>query len=186
MCDEENPPIDLAGMSVPGPAAGYPARTASLTSLNVPHASARESYADVRAVGRGFGYSHFSETSCGDWRIKPLRGPIQLGRAPGGPSTGLNSGHLNWVRSPSPRRVRIENLQLIGAKVSNLEFRGIRRNSLDISKGLSQRGMLEFDPWKVSQPVPESEKIAGIMTERPPMAGFCNPVDSLHAPDLAD
>jgi hypothetical protein len=48
--------------------------------------------------------------------------------------------------------VRIQNSQLLAAKVSGPEFWEIRGNSADISKGLFQLGMCEFDPSQVSQP----------------------------------
>jgi hypothetical protein len=47
--------------------------------------------------------------------------------------------------------VRFQNSQLFAAKVSRLKFWEIRGNSSDISKGLFQLGMCEFDPSQVSQ-----------------------------------
>jgi hypothetical protein len=49
--------------------------------------------------------------------------------------------------------MRIQNSQLVAAKVSKLEFRGRRENSPDISMGFFQLGMCEFDPSQVSQAV---------------------------------
>jgi hypothetical protein len=47
--------------------------------------------------------------------------------------------------------MRIQNPQLVAAKVSKLEFRGKEGNSPDISMGFFQLGMCEFDPSQVSQ-----------------------------------
>jgi hypothetical protein len=49
--------------------------------------------------------------------------------------------------------VRARNAQLLAAKVSNPGFRGKVRNSPDISKGIFELGMCEFESSQVSQAV---------------------------------
>ena len=87
-------------------------------------------------------------------------------------SIGLNSGPCDWLGLRHQSRVCTENLQLTGAKSPPPKFGGMRRNSPDISKGLSLSGMWGFDPWMVSQAVHQLEivcaKIAGCLQN----AGF--------------
>jgi hypothetical protein len=73
---------------------------------------------------RDFEYPRFFGHLCGDRRIKPLRGRHAVGSNFRRSSTGLNSGHRNWLGLRHQRRVCTENLQLTGAKVSTREFRG--------------------------------------------------------------
>jgi len=68
--------------------------------------------------------------------------------------------------------MRIQNSQLVAAKVSKLEFRETRENSPDISMGFFNLGMCEFDPSQVSQAVWPSEKRFLIVAERPATAGL--------------
>jgi hypothetical protein len=68
--------------------------------------------------------------------------------------------------------VRIRNAQLLAAKVSNPGFRGNVRNSPDISKGISELGMCEFESSQVSQAVRGSEKMPPIVAERPANSGL--------------
>jgi hypothetical protein len=51
------------------------------------------------------------------------------------------------------RRVRIRDMQLPAAKVSNPNFEEKSGNSPDISKGISQSGMYKFESSQVSQAV---------------------------------
>jgi hypothetical protein len=59
-------------------------------------------------------------------------------------------------------------------KVSGLDFRVFARNSPDISKGICESGMCEFESSQVSQAFPKPE-IALLKGEKSPLlAGFCN------------
>jgi hypothetical protein len=68
--------------------------------------------------------------------------------------------------------VRIQYDQLSAAKVSNPEFRGKRGNSPDISKGIFQSGMWEFDPFVVSQAVLFSENFLPSMRKARQLKAF--------------
>ena len=87
-------------------------------------------------------------------------------------SIGLNSGRCDWLGLRHQSRVCTENLQLTGAKSPPPKFGGMRRNSPDISKGLSLSGMWGFDPWMVSQAVRPSCRYPEGCQKGPPTAGF--------------
>jgi hypothetical protein len=53
--------------------------------------------------------------------------------------------------------VRLKDTQLPAAKVSSPKFPGKVRNSLDISKGIVESGMWEFESSQVSQAVTQLE-----------------------------
>jgi hypothetical protein len=53
--------------------------------------------------------------------------------------------------------VRIKDIQLAAAKVSNPNFAEKSRNSPDISKGISQSGMYKFESSQVSQAATQPE-----------------------------
>jgi hypothetical protein len=57
------------------------------------------------------------------------------------------------------RRMRIQDVQLTAAKVSNPGIRGKARNSPDNSKGISQLGMCKFESSQVSQAVTQPEEV---------------------------
>jgi hypothetical protein len=68
--------------------------------------------------------------------------------------------------------VRIQYDQLSAAKVSNPEFRGKRGNSPDISKGIFQSGMWEFDPFVVSQALAQRKILYTIWGKILQITGF--------------
>jgi hypothetical protein len=81
--------------------------------------------------------------------------------------------------------MRIQNPQLVAAKVSKLEFRGKEGNSPDISMGFFQLGMCEFDPSQVSQPQSGNWRLCTYKSEKwPPIAAFCRFVLRLWTPNL--
>jgi hypothetical protein len=68
--------------------------------------------------------------------------------------------------------MRIQNSQLVAAKVSKLEFRGKEGKFPRHFNGLFQLGMCEFDPSQVSQPVRRSEKLPPMVAEMPANSGL--------------
>ena len=80
-------------------------------------------------------------------------------------------------KSGSQRRVHIQNTQLPAAKVSSPKFPGKVRNSPDISKGIFESGMWEFESSQVSHPVRRPEKMSLILTERPTNRGLSGMID---------
>jgi hypothetical protein len=68
--------------------------------------------------------------------------------------------------------VRIRNAQLLAAKVSNPRFRGKVRNSPDISKGIFELGMCEFESSQVSQAFRISENFLLWMKKARQMRAF--------------
>jgi hypothetical protein len=68
--------------------------------------------------------------------------------------------------------VRIRNTQLLAAIVSNPRFRGKVRNSPDISKGISELGMCEFESSQISQAVRRLGGLPRKSEKRPQMPAF--------------
>jgi hypothetical protein len=70
------------------------------------------------------------------------------------------------------RRMRIQDVQLTAAKVSNPGIRGKARNSPDNSKGISQLGMSKFESSQVSQAVGQLEIVHTYIQEMPANCGL--------------
>jgi hypothetical protein len=70
------------------------------------------------------------------------------------------------------RRVRIRDIQLPAAKVSNPNFAEKNGNSPDISKGISQSEMCKFESSQVSQAVTQLEIERLQMQESPAKCGL--------------
>jgi hypothetical protein len=68
--------------------------------------------------------------------------------------------------------MRIQNSQLVPAKVSKLEFRGKEGKFPRHFKGLFQLGMCEFDPSQVSQAFAFSENFLSLMRKARQMRAF--------------
>lgn len=70
------------------------------------------------------------------------------------------------------RRVRIRDIQLPAAKVSNPNFAGKSGNSPDISKGISQSGMCKFESSQVSHAVGPEQTWPMRVAEKPANSGL--------------
>jgi hypothetical protein len=76
------------------------------------------------------------------------------------------------------RRVRIQNAQLTAAKVSNPGFRGKAGIPPDISKGISQSGMCEFESSEVSQALGRSARLPKKREIGPEMPAYARSISS--------
>jgi hypothetical protein len=70
------------------------------------------------------------------------------------------------------RRMRIRDIQLPAAKVSNPNFAEKNGNSPDFSKGISQSGMCKFESSQVSQAVRLVGNYPPRMAEKPASGGL--------------
>jgi hypothetical protein len=68
--------------------------------------------------------------------------------------------------------MRIQNSQLVAAKVSKLEFRGKEGKFPRHFNGLFQLGMCEFDPSQVGQPFSQLEIVSTFWVKTPHFSGF--------------